>query len=70
MAVAQAQEKILLRITEAADLLALGRTTVYNLIRSGDLTTVRIGGAVRIPMEAVKKLAARQEHGQNGNEAS
>lgn len=38
----------LLRITEVADRLGLGRTTVYALIQRGDLASVRIGGSRRV----------------------
>ncbi len=39
----------LVKIPEAADLLAVGRSTVYDLIAAGHLNTVHIGRAVRIP---------------------
>ena len=44
-------EQLLLRPTEAAAALGIGRTLVYALMRSGALPTVHIGRAVRIPRQ-------------------
>jgi excisionase family DNA binding protein len=41
-------DKYLLTVEEAAELLALGRTTVYALIRSGDLNSVQVGRLRRV----------------------
>lgn len=46
--------RLLLTVEEAAEVLAVGRTTVFHLIRSGELATVRIGRLRRIPMEALQ----------------
>jgi len=39
---------MLLRVSEAAEVLSLSRAKVYELIRSGDLASVRVDGARRI----------------------
>ena len=39
----------LLRVTEAAQLLALSRTKVYEMAEREEIPVVRIGTAVRIP---------------------
>jgi excisionase family DNA binding protein len=41
--------KLLLTPAEAAELLGVGRTTIYELMNSGDIPSVRIGRARRIP---------------------
>ena len=46
----------LLTILDVAYVLAVGRTTVYELIEAGRLETVHIGRCVRIPVEAVDQL--------------
>ena len=47
-------EDRLLRIPEAARLLGMGRTTVYQMIREGRLPVVRLGKrGVRIPISAL-----------------
>jgi excisionase family DNA binding protein len=40
---------------EARAYLSLGRTTVYDLVRRGELAAVRFGKVLRIPREALKK---------------
>jgi len=50
---------ILLTVRQAADLLAIGRTTAYELIAAGHLEVVHIGRSVRVPVEAVEVLVAR-----------
>ena len=44
---------LLLRADEVAYLLGLGRSKTYELMQSGELPTVRIGTAVRVPMNAL-----------------
>ena len=58
-------EPVLLKIAEAATLLRVGRTTIYELMNSGDMPSVRIGRAVRIPTRAVRDYARRMEDEQN-----
>jgi len=49
---------LLLTIFEAAALLAVGRTTVYELIGAGELETVHIGRSVRVPADALEGYVA------------
>jgi excisionase family DNA binding protein len=46
-------DKLLLRPTEAAIQLSIGRSKVYELMRLGLLPSVKIGGARRIPRSAL-----------------
>ncbi|MEX0717798.1 MAG: helix-turn-helix domain-containing protein [Planctomycetaceae bacterium] len=46
----------LLTVREAADRLALGRSTLYNLMDRGALPYVKIGRARRIPPQALERL--------------
>jgi excisionase family DNA binding protein len=59
-------DRLLLTIEEAAHALHLGRSKTYELIQQGQLVTVRIGRAVRIPAEAVRDLIERLASEQNG----
>jgi excisionase family DNA binding protein len=52
-------EKLLLTPEEAAELLSVGRTTVYDLIRLGALPSVKIGKARRVPAAAVRVYVER-----------
>lgn len=42
-------QPLLLRVSEAASLLALSRSATYALIQSGELPHVRFGKAIRVP---------------------
>jgi len=48
-------EKTLLTVTEAAQRLSLGRGTTYQLVQRGELPVVRIGRAVRVPVQALEE---------------
>ncbi len=48
-------DQLLLTVPEAAKRLSLSRSTVYELIRRGELTAVKVGGARRIPAVALER---------------
>jgi excisionase family DNA binding protein len=52
---------LLVRPEDAALLLGLGRTKVYQLMRSGALRSVKIGGLRRIPATALAEFVAELE---------
>jgi excisionase family DNA binding protein len=51
--------KLLLTIDEAAEILGVGRTTVYELLAAERIESVRIGRARRIPRVALDAYVAR-----------
>ena len=53
-----AVEKLLLKPEEAAEILSIGRSKVYELIGTGELASVRIGACRRIPAEALSDFVA------------
>ncbi len=53
--------KLLLRVEEAAHLLSLSRKTIYDLLRRGELSSLKIGGSRRIPLTALHAFVARLE---------
>ena len=55
----QMPERVLLTVEEAAEQLGIGRTTIFRLVRSGEIESVRIGRLRRIHVDAVKAYAAR-----------
>ncbi len=60
-------EPLLLRVEEVARALAVGRTKVYELIASGQLPSITIGSARRVPTEALAKwIAEHVDVGLNG----
>ena len=56
------ENKILVKAEEAARLLSLGRGTVYQMMNSGALPTVRMGRAVRVPMDALRRWIEERTH--------
>ena len=50
----------LLTVKEVARRLAVGRTTVYELIAKTELAVIRIGRATRIPESALERWIAQQ----------
>lgn len=55
---------LLVRIPEAAQLLAIGRSTVYELIADGHLETVHIGRAVRVTTDSIEAFVDHQRSSQ------
>jgi len=51
-------EPLLLRVEEVARILSIGRSKVYELIASGELPSITIGSARRVPTEALQKWIA------------
>ncbi len=47
---------LLLTVRQAAAALGVGRTTVYELISSGDLEVVHIGRSARVPVAAINEF--------------
>ena len=44
---------MILRVEDLMPILGIGRNTAYELIRSGQIRSVRIGRQIRIAMDAV-----------------
>ncbi len=53
-------QRLLVRPEEAASLLGLGRSTIYELLRTGELPVVHVGRAARIPMRELRRWIERQ----------
>lgn len=56
-------EKLMLRPIEAADAIGVSRTKAYELIASGEIPSVKVGGCVRVPVDALKKWIANSTTG-------
>lgn len=52
-------DRVLLTAEEAADCLKVGRCKVYDLIRTGELQSIKIGRLRRIPVDAVREFASK-----------
>ena len=56
-------ERLLIRPAEAAQALGIGRSKIYELIASGAIPSVRIGRAVRVPIQELKDWLDNQHIG-------
>jgi excisionase family DNA binding protein len=50
-------EKLLVRPVEAAAMLSVSRSSIYELIASGAVPSVRVGNMLRVPVSAIRKLS-------------
>ncbi|MPY99445.1 MAG: helix-turn-helix domain-containing protein [Actinophytocola sp.] len=56
--------RTLLTVEETAERLSIGRTTVFALLKSGELESVQLGRLRRIPAKAVEAYVERLRTGQ------
>lgn len=56
-------ERLLLRPTEAAEAIGVGRSKVYELLASGELPSVRIGSSIRVPLDRLREWIDRKATG-------
>jgi excisionase family DNA binding protein len=54
----QAEHKLLLTIPEVAQRLGMGRTFVYELIMKGEIPSIKLGRARRVPARALEEFVA------------
>lgn len=54
-------EKLLVSILDAADALSVGRTSIYELMRSGQLETRKMGRRRLITAESLRRLVEKQD---------
>jgi excisionase family DNA binding protein len=52
-------DRLLLRPEEAAEVLAVGRNKVFELLAEGELESVRLGGSRRIPVVSLIEFVDR-----------
>jgi len=51
------QDKLLLKVGEAATLLGVAKITIYRLVWAGAIKPVHIGRAIRIPRSEIERFA-------------
>jgi len=54
------EERLLIRVEDAARLLQLARSQVYAMLATGQLPVVRVGRAVRVPVDGLRNWIKRQ----------
>ena len=55
-------ERELLRVNEVAQILGLGRTTTYELIRTRVIPSIRLGKTLRVPEKALREYIEKNTH--------
>jgi excisionase family DNA binding protein len=48
-------ERVLLKPAEAAEMLGLGRSKTYQMMKAGEIPCVRIGKSVRVPVAGLRE---------------
>lgn len=48
-------ERLLLRPAEVGELIGIGRTRVYQMLGSGELPSIRVGGRLRVPVSKLRE---------------
>ena len=54
-----AELPLTLRVEDLMPILGIGRNTAYELVRSGQIRSIRIGRQLRIPKEAVQEYLSQ-----------
>ena len=47
-------EKMLLRPSEVAEAVGLGRSKIYEMLASGALPSIRVASSIRVPVDALR----------------
>lgn len=54
-------ERMLLKLSEVAQMLGIGRSLVYELIAQGQIPSVRLGRCIRVPSESLQQWIKEKE---------
>lgn len=54
----QADERRVLNVAEAAAVLGIGRSKLYELIAAGEIRTIHIGRLCKVPVESIDEFLA------------
>jgi excisionase family DNA binding protein len=55
------KDRLLYRVGEVADLIGCSKSEAYKLVASGELPSVRVGGLLRVPADALHRLISSAE---------
>ena len=55
-------EKLLLKPSEVAQILGIGRSLIYELIARKEIPSIRLGRCIRIPSESLQRWLKAQEN--------
>ena len=54
-------DKLLLKISEAGEMIGVGRSRMYEMVYTGEIPSIRIGKSIRIPVDALRKWVEERE---------
>ncbi len=54
-------EKLLLKVSEAGEMLGVGRSRMYEMLATKELPSCRIGKSIRIPVKALDEWVEKQQ---------
>jgi excisionase family DNA binding protein len=57
--VAEAPERLLISVDDAARAIDVSRRKFYGLIDAGDIPVIRVGRSVKVPLEGLRHYVAR-----------
>jgi excisionase family DNA binding protein len=55
-----AEERLAYRVPEAGEAIGFSRAKMYELIAAGIVPSIRIGGSIRVPADALRNWIAQQ----------
>ncbi len=61
-------EKLLLKPSEAAQILCIGRSLMYELLARKEIPSVRLGRCLRVPTESLQRWLKEKENSNNSGE--
>ena len=60
--------KLLLKVSEAGEMIGVGRSRMYEMIYTGDIPSIRIGKSIRIPKRALESWVEERQGSPISNE--
>ena len=63
-------EKLLLTIPESADRLGVGRSFMYELVQRGEIASLKLGRARRVPVSELQRYVERLQTEQAAGDGS
>lgn len=59
-------DKLLLKPTEVAEVLRIGRSLVYSMLACGELPSIKVGRCIRVPSASLEKWISGKEKAKEG----
>jgi len=60
-------DRLLVKPMEAAQLIGVGRTRIYEMLASGEIPSIHIGRSVRIPTDKLRQWVEEKTQDSGGN---